>query len=537
MNYSITTRKIIWNDAYNNKQDTKHNNVNTNDDVDTLHFDDRVAHHNMHWACTHCFTVLDHHTHIPWLKSSLAPFTPSPCHPCVRWLSLFDSTFSALYFFTFLLSVFLSLFFLSYHEALHEGHGKPAPLRGERDWGHLRRLHSHHRLWAQGPWLRRAPELINPPLLQDPFHGPGRGWPDTRARCSLRHTEDKSITSHKEACQSASRRRLEGSMDQGNLMEKEWSIDQGNLLSVTARKHRLRLYLKSKGKSFKSFLRSVTQGSVITNSKQLKQKSTDSFKDSYGNRIWNFVKPINEVLQRWKNYGNFRVLPSIRSQDESSSRTRNTILELAGWVQELQNEVNCMNDSKDFQDAESVRSGNSHVTSRPVSFPPHPIPEGMLRHSFVTPSRREGPPSIWDTHGISGNVFADPPASSSAPYPQGIESMEYVNWGAAPFVHSGEKWKARTKTRSEMPVWTVSQRFSHLQWRRLFKELWERPTTTADFGSSLWQVPYTSYVCLLEDKIQDWGMYLFTISYGSYALDQISGDGWFSGWFKIFGRQ
>ena len=77
-----------------------------------------------------------------------------------------------------------------------------------------------------------------------------------------------------------------------------------------------------------------------------------------------------------------------------------------------------MNDSKDFQDAESIHSGNSHVTSRPVSFPPHPIPEGMLRHSLVTPIRKEGPPSIWDTHGISGNVFVNPDASSSAPYPQ-----------------------------------------------------------------------------------------------------------------------
>ena len=97
---------------------------------------------------------------------------------------------------------------------------------------------------------------------------------------------------------------------------------------------------------------------------------------------------------------------------------QNTILELSGRVQELQNEVNCMNDSEDFQDAESVRTKNSHVTSEPVSFPPHPIPGGMLRHSFVSPSRREGPPSIWDTHGISGNVFADPHASSSAPCPQ-----------------------------------------------------------------------------------------------------------------------
>ena len=68
-------------------------------------------------------------------------------------------------------------------------------------------------------------------------------------------------------------------------------------------------------------------------------------------------------------------------------KDQNTILELSGRVQELQNEVNCMNDSKDFQDAESVRSGNSHVTSRPVSFTPHPIPGGMLRHSFGMPSR------------------------------------------------------------------------------------------------------------------------------------------------------
>ena len=84
----------------------------------------------------------------------------------------------------------------------------------------------------------------------------------------------------------------------------------------------------------------------------------------------------------------------------------------------MQNEITCMSDSKEFQDAESIRSGNSHVTSGPVSFPPHPIPEGMLSRSFVVPSRREGPPSIWDTHGKSGNVFANPDASSSAPYPQ-----------------------------------------------------------------------------------------------------------------------
>ena len=71
---------------------------------------------------------------------------------------------------------------------------------------------------------------------------------------------------------------------------------------------------------------------------------------------------------------------------------------------------------------------------------------------------------------------------------------------------------------SEMPVRTVSQKFSQPQSGEIFKELWSRPTTTADFGSSLWQIPYSNNICLLEDKIQNWGMYLFTISNGSFAM-------------------
>ena len=42
----------------------------------------------------------------------------------------------------------------------------------------------------------------------------------------------------------------------------------------------------------------------------------------------------------------------------------------------------------------------------------------MLSRSIGMPSRRDGPPSMWDTHGIPGNVFANPIASSAAPYPQ-----------------------------------------------------------------------------------------------------------------------
>ena len=41
-----------------------------------------------------------------------------------------------------------------------------------------------------------------------------------------------------------------------------------------------------------------------------------------GDSKWIFVKFINKVLQRWRNYENSKVLHSIRSQDGSSSRTR-----------------------------------------------------------------------------------------------------------------------------------------------------------------------------------------------------------------------
>ena len=122
---------------------------------------------------------------------------------------------------------------------------------------------------------------------------------------------------------------------------------------------------------------------------------------------------------------------------------RKTILELTGKIQELQNEIICMNDSRDFQDAESVRSGHSHVASQPVSFPPHPVPGGMLSRSFGLPSRKNGSPSIWDTHGISGNVFASPAASSSALYPQ-----ELNPWSShmSEQIHSSQERKSENQT-------------------------------------------------------------------------------------------
>ena len=61
---------------------------------------------------------------------------------------------------------------------------------------------------------------------------------------------------------------------------------------------------------------------------------------------------------------------------------------------------------EEFQDAESNRSVNSHVTCRPVSFSPHPIPEGMRSHSTGVPSRRDGPPSMFGTRMVYRETFS-----------------------------------------------------------------------------------------------------------------------------------
>ena len=143
--------------------------------------------------------------------------------------------------------------------------------------------------------------------------------------------------------------------------------------------------------------------------------------------LWRQQKDFREVHQQ-----SFTEMEELRKFQSSTFDTiarrkliedQNTILELSGRVQELQNEVNCMNDSKDFQDAESVRSGNSHVTSQPRLFPKHPIPEGLLRPSFVLPRRKEGPPNMWDTYGISGKLFCKSTCFLFSSLSSRIESM------------------------------------------------------------------------------------------------------------------
>ena len=122
------------------------------------------------------------------------------------------------------------------------------------------------------------------------------------------------------------------------------------------------------------------------------------------------------------------LMKHLELQKFQNSENQKTIMDLSGRLQELQNEVNLMNDSKDFMDAESTCSGNPHVTSPPGLFPKHPPFEGMLRPLYSSQRQDEEPPNIWDTSGISGNVFANPQAFSSAPYSQELNSSKWNPW-------------------------------------------------------------------------------------------------------------
>ena len=158
-----------------------------------------------------------------------------------------------------------------------------------------------------------------------------------------------------------------------------------------------------------------------------------------------------------------------------------------------------------------------------MSFPPHPIPEGMLRHSFVSPSRKEGPPSIWDTHCILETSFANPDASLSKPYPQ-----ELNQWSSSIALHlstveTSEKPEGNQDLRYQFgPSAKDSVIFSGRDSSKIYGTDKQR-LKILDLHFDKFPTP--DNVCLLEDKVQDRGMYLFAISYGSDAMDQRNGDG------------
>ena len=100
-----------------------------------------------------------------------------------------------------------------------------------------------------------------------------------------------------------------------------------------------------------------------------------------------------------------------------------------------------MTDSRDLKDAGSVRSGPlSHVPSATALFPIPTYPGGLLSRPQNTQ------PHSRNTHGISGNIFANSPVYSSAPFSRSSSSWEETAAGRI-LMHEG----------AEKPVAGVSE--------------------------------------------------------------------------------
>ena len=143
-----------------------------------------------------------------------------------------------------------------------------------------------------------------------------------------------------------------------------------------------------------------------------------------------------------------------------------------------------------------------------MSFPPHPIPEGMLSHSFfwsAEPQRRTAK-HLGHTWCI-GKRFCKSRCVIISTLSSRIESVEFIDRGAGFYSSTVEKSERQKRSRSEMPVWSVSQKFSHLQRRRLFKELWadhrrlqisdlhfDKFPTPATFAC--WKIRFKTEVCI-----------------------------------------
>ena len=135
------------------------------------------------------------------------------------------------------------------------------------------------------------------------------------------------------------------------------------------------------------------------------------------------------------------------------------------------------------------------------------------RRSQGMPSRREGPPSIWDTHGKSGNVFPNRTASSSASNVSEHTSPQVVSESQTPV--QDQRCQSGPSARSSVIP-------SEGDFQRIMGQ------TNNDCGSQIFILTNSP-----RQKMR-WGVHLFTISCRNCVVDQRSGDGWFCGWFEIF---
>ena len=243
--------------------------------------------------------------------------------------------------------------------------------------------------------------------------------------------------------------------------------------------------------------------------------------NSYWSKAGIFVKLMRKVSMKWKNWSNFRVLHSTQLQEEDSSkikilslnslaRYRNCKMKFIVWmIQEISKMLN---------------QYAADIPTLPVNLCLSHLIQFLKECCDILSYRRaaeKGLPSIWDTHGISGNVFANPTASSSAPYPQ--ELNPWSSHMSEPIHHMWCR-ENQTPVQDQRCQSGPSARNSFILGEGDFSKKYGADQQRLQISDLHFdKFSHASIICLLKIRFKTEGMYLFTISYGSHAMDQRSG--------------
>ena len=164
---------------------------------------------------------------------------------------------------------------------------------------------------------------------------------------------------------------------------------------------------------------------------------------------------------------------------------RDTFLELTCKIQELRNEINCMNDSRDFQDAESISTQWTFTLYQSTCV----FPTSSSSWWNAEPVYRNAEPQRWAAKHLGhawciGQRFCKSRCVIFSTLSAGIE---FMGSHISEPIHSSQAAKNGNQTPVQDlrcqsgPSAKSSVIFSG---GVLFKELWGRPTTIADLRSS-----------------------------------------------------
>ena len=140
-------------------------------------------------------------------------------------------------------------------------------------------------------------------------------------------------------------------------------------------------------------------------------------------------------------------------------------------------------------------------------------------------SRKDKPPDIWKTQGISANVFANPPASSSSPYPGGFSPwISYVTEDTSPHVTS-ERQNPDTVLNPRFQTEPSAGNSFDPMGRRFSKDYGadQQRLQISDLHFDNFTTPAT--LACWKIRLKTEGCTCSQFSYQSYAMDQRSGDG------------